>query len=58
MQGGTFLYVATVLQPVSQQDEEVSSRPKMNEKVRVLLIFIGMFVPFLVTLIAEHGANN
>ena len=47
--GGTFLYVATVIQPAG------SSSPDMNEKLRTGLVVFGMFVPFLLSLLVEHG---
>ncbi|EJC98106.1 Zinc/iron permease [Fomitiporia mediterranea MF3/22] len=52
--GGTFLYVATVLQPVSHQETRSPSSSEMNEKVRVGIIIIGMFIPFLISLISGH----
>lgn len=51
--GGTFLYVATVLQPVSNH----SSSPapgNMRAGTRVLFISIGMFVPFLLSALLGH----
>ncbi|KAI5122800.1 hypothetical protein M0805_000143 [Coniferiporia weirii] len=53
--GGTFLYVATVLQPMSQQDSSTSSSPEMGEKARAGLIIAGMFVPFSISLAVGHG---
>ncbi|KAH8114531.1 Zinc/iron permease [Phellopilus nigrolimitatus] len=55
--GGTFLYVATVLQPVSHQESHLPSSPEMSEKVRAGLIVLGMFIPFCISLVSgghEH----
>ncbi|KAH9949833.1 Zinc/iron permease [Amylocystis lapponica] len=46
--GGTFLYVATVLQPVSGGTEELGRR------LRVLLTVLGMLTPFLVGNVLGH----
>ncbi|KLO11457.1 Zinc/iron permease [Schizopora paradoxa] len=52
--GGTFLYVATVLQPLSHSEESSPSHAaalpsaNMGEKTRALLVILGMFIPFLI----------
>jgi len=51
--GGTFLYVATVLQPVSHHSE--SSADELRPPVRVLLISLGMFFPFFLSSLFGHG---
>lgn len=43
IQGGTFVYVATVLQPVSSESSHTSDVSNVS---RVSLIVIGIFVPF------------
>jgi len=48
--GGTFLYVATVLQPVlhTSQTQSVPSEDKLISKfTRALLMIVGMFLPFV-----------
>ncbi|KAF8967172.1 ZIP-like iron-zinc transporter [Flammula alnicola] len=50
--GGTFLYVATVLQPVSNH-APVSG--DLRPASRVLFITIGMFVPLLLSSLFDHG---
>ncbi len=42
-QGGTFLYVATVLQPVSENSQE----QEMKNTTRVAFISLGMIIPFI-----------
>ncbi|KAF9483523.1 ZIP-like iron-zinc transporter [Pholiota conissans] len=49
--GGTFLYVATVLQPVSNHGPS----PGTQIVFRVLLIALGMFVPLLLSSLFGHG---
>ncbi|RDB17793.1 Zinc transporter ZIP9-A [Hypsizygus marmoreus] len=52
--GGTFLYVATVLQPVSEHSG--SHTPgEMRSVTRVLYISVGMFIPFLLSGLFGHG---
>ncbi|KAF8917004.1 ZIP-like iron-zinc transporter [Mucidula mucida] len=41
--GGTFLYVATVLQPVSENSQE----QEMKNTTRVAFISLGMIIPFI-----------
>ncbi|KAF4577075.1 Zinc transporter ZIP9 [Pleurotus pulmonarius] len=50
--GGTFLYVATVLQPVSGHKEDIS------RGTRVGLIALGMFVPFTLGSVLGHGHGH
>ncbi|CAE6528223.1 unnamed protein product [Rhizoctonia solani] len=53
--GGTFLYVATVLQPVSAHGhQEVELKPG----IRVLLTVLGMFFPFIAGGILGHGHEH
>ncbi|KAG6841691.1 hypothetical protein C0991_007961, partial [Blastosporella zonata] len=52
--GGTFLYVATVLQPVSDH-HGASSPAEMRPIARVLHISFGMFIPFLLSMLLGHG---
>jgi len=51
--GGTFLYVATVLQPVSHHSQ-ASSSEELNGRVRSVLIVAGMFVPILIEAVLGH----
>lgn len=48
LQGGTFLYVATVLQPVSS---ESSNTGDVGNITRVSLIVLGIFVPFTLSVV-------
>ncbi|KZT02185.1 Zinc/iron permease [Laetiporus sulphureus 93-53] len=48
--GGTFLYVATVLRPVSGHGDAED----VGRKTRVLCIVLGMFVPFAIGVIVGH----
>ncbi|KIK91593.1 hypothetical protein PAXRUDRAFT_149165 [Paxillus rubicundulus Ve08.2h10] len=48
--GGTFLYVATVLQPVSDSTPESISKPG-----RTVLLMVGMFFPLLVSQLVGHS---
>lgn len=52
LQGGTFLYVATVLQPVSHSSPSTQDMPRV---ARVLLIVIGLFIPFVLSSFLGHG---
>ena len=57
LQGGTFLYVATVLAPVSKQEaprSSSSSSTEMSERLRIGLILLGMFIPLLISLFTGH----
>ena len=53
-QGGTFLYVATILQPVSHHPE-VPAVGDMRPLTRVVFISLGMFAPFLLSTSLGHG---
>ncbi|CAA7261565.1 unnamed protein product [Cyclocybe aegerita] len=50
--GGTFLYVATVLQPVSNHSPIPGD---MRPASRVLFISLGMFIPLVLSTIFGHG---
>ncbi|KAJ6525237.1 Zinc/iron permease [Mycena vulgaris] len=50
--GGTFLYVATVLQDVSHGDAGAGDGDKMAPSVRVLLIATGIILPYLISHVA------
>ncbi|EPQ51041.1 hypothetical protein GLOTRDRAFT_66232 [Gloeophyllum trabeum ATCC 11539] len=50
--GGSFLYVATVLQPVS--DHSDGSPSELRKTTRTLLIVLGMLVPFLISTVVGH----
>ncbi|KIJ17811.1 hypothetical protein PAXINDRAFT_167778 [Paxillus involutus ATCC 200175] len=52
--GGTFLYVATVLQPVSDSTPE-SSSGEISKPGRTVLLMVGMFFPLLVSQLVGHG---
>jgi len=68
--GGTFLYVATVLQPVRSEEGGPQSRQHshvhpgedevqhLGTKQRVLLIIFGMFLPIVVSLMIGHGREQ
>jgi solute carrier family 39 (zinc transporter), member 9 len=67
--GGTFLYVATVLQPVRKEDGESPSQhgrahpgedevQTLGSKQRVLLIIFGMFLPIVVSSMIGHGHEH
>ncbi|XP_006462517.1 hypothetical protein AGABI2DRAFT_193646 [Agaricus bisporus var. bisporus H97] len=49
--GGTFLYVATVLQPMSHQPDSQD----INPKLRLGLVVIGTLTPFMLGLLIGHG---
>jgi hypothetical protein len=51
-QGGSFLYIATVLQPVS---DHADASPDTDYKQRVVLIIVGMFIPVAIASIIGHG---
>jgi len=50
--GGTFLYVATVLQPVSHHSPASGD---LRPAARVVFIAAGMFIPFLLSAMIGHG---
>ncbi|KDR82885.1 hypothetical protein GALMADRAFT_238519 [Galerina marginata CBS 339.88] len=50
--GGTFLYVATVLQPVSHHSP---ASAELRPTTRVFFIAVGMFIPFLLSSLIGHG---
>ncbi|KAG7443125.1 ZIP-like iron-zinc transporter [Guyanagaster necrorhizus] len=52
--GGTFLYVATVLQPVSDRPAS-GNASEIHKSIRVLLIIFGMLVPFTLSSLLGHG---
>ncbi|OCB89906.1 Zinc/iron permease [Sanghuangporus baumii] len=57
LSGGTFLYVATVLAPVSKPESSrssTSSSTEMDERLRIGLILLGMFIPLLIALFTAH----
>lgn len=49
--GGSFLYVATVLQPVSQSGSGHAHAPA----ARVVLVIVGMLIPFTLSSVLGHG---
>jgi zinc transporter 9 len=51
-QGGTFLYVATVLQPVSHHSAAAAD---INPLTRVLHITAGIFIPYGLSTFLGHG---
>ncbi|KAJ1303553.1 hypothetical protein OPQ81_011737 [Rhizoctonia solani] len=53
--GGTFLYVATVLQPVSSHGHQEG---ELKAGVRVLLTTLGMFFPFIAGGVLGHGHEH
>ena len=53
-QAGSFLYVATVLQPVSH-DRDRQSSEGVGTKMRILLIVLGIFTPFALGTLLDHG---
>ncbi|CEL58495.1 Zinc transporter ZIP9 OS=Gallus gallus GN=SLC39A9 PE=2 SV=1 [Rhizoctonia solani AG-1 IB] len=53
--GGTFLYVATVLQPVSGHRNQEG---ELKSGMRVLLTVLGMFFPFIAGGILGHGHEH
>ncbi|KAK0449234.1 Zinc/iron permease [Armillaria borealis] len=52
--GGTFLYVATVLQPVSDHSGSENAS-EIHKVMRVTLIIFGMLVPFTLSSLLGHG---
>ncbi|KII90779.1 hypothetical protein PLICRDRAFT_107070 [Plicaturopsis crispa FD-325 SS-3] len=53
--GGTFLYVATVLQPVGHHKDPESSKDDMSDMTRVAFLVFGMTVPFAISQLVGHG---
>jgi len=51
IQGGTFLYVATVLQPVSRHSPVAG---EMRRTTRVSITVLGMFIPLLFRALFNH----
>lgn len=67
--GGTFLYVATVLQPVRNEDGASSQQSghahpgedemqSLGPKTRILLIILGIFLPVMVSSMFGHGHEH
>lgn len=57
--GGTFLYVATVLQSVSEhQGGGGAGREEMSKAVRLGLIILGIFLPFVIGALLGHGHEH
>ncbi|KDQ62606.1 hypothetical protein JAAARDRAFT_189904 [Jaapia argillacea MUCL 33604] len=52
--GGSFLYVATVLQPVSDHSHPTSSGG-LGRKARALVVIIGVFIPFAIAFTFDHA---
>lgn len=52
IQGGTFLYVATVLQPVKRHSPVPG---EMRATTRVFIIILGMFIPLVFRLLFHHA---
>jgi len=57
LSGGTFLYVATVLQPVSQHSK-TSFGEEMSDRVRAIFIIAGMFVPIVIEAVFGHDHTH
>lgn len=66
--GGTFLYVATVLQPVRSEEDPPQQHghahpgedevQTLGRKTRVLLIILGMFLPVMISSMLGHGHEH
>ncbi|KAH9049937.1 Zinc/iron permease [Lactarius hengduanensis] len=52
---GSFLYVATVLQPVSRDH---SSTEGVGTKTRIFLLVLGIFTPFILGNLLGHGDSH
>jgi zinc transporter 9 len=52
---GSFLYVATVLQPVSRDH---SSTGGVSTRTRVFLLVLGIFTPFMLGTLLDHEHNH
>jgi len=52
--GGTFLYVATVLRPVSGHN----AVEDIGKKTRIMFTVLGMFVPFAVGAVVGHDHEH
>jgi len=50
-QGGTFLYIATVIQPVSKHEVGMGEFSSLS---RVLTIAVGMFIPLVLSSFFGH----
>lgn len=57
-QGGTFLYVATVLQPVSHHSSVTPLPEDMTKLTRAALMVMGMFLPFVIGALLGHGHGH
>lgn len=58
--GGTFLYVATVLQPVSHSapahdDVDNAFEEEDGAKTRVAFVVVGIFLPYIIGSVLGHG---
>jgi len=54
--GGTFLYVATVLQsPSAHAPSSESSQDNISKTSRTFLLLLGMFFPFIISTMLGHG---
>jgi len=56
--GGTFLYVATVLQPVSHHSSGTPVPEDMSKLARAALMVTGMFLPFTIGALLGHGHGH
>jgi len=56
--GGTFLYVATVLQPVSHHSSVTPAAEDMTKLTRAALMVLGMFLPFAIGALLGHGHGS
>ena len=54
-QAGSFLYVATVLQPLSRDH---LSADGVGMKMRVFLLVFGIFTPFFLGNLIDHGDTH
>ena len=56
LKGGSFLYVATVLQPVSSGGTAgLPHEDDISAKTRLTFIVLGMFAPLLLSVLVGHG---
>lgn len=56
LKGGSFLYVATVLQPVSPNHTSgLPHEDDIDAKTRLISIVLGMFAPLLLSSLIGHG---
>lgn len=60
VKGGSFLYVATVIQPIGSHSHDLAEFPqeRLGKTQRLILLIGGVLLPFLLGSLIGHGHGH